>query len=70
MMIIMKMKKSKIHKKYVIKWYSKNAQNVLFEKKFFGKLVLTCDDEMLPTTENSLDDKTIICDRNYFLNHT
>ena len=34
------------------------------EKNLFDKLILTCEDEILSTTETSLDNKIAICENN------
>ena len=34
-----------------------DIKNCSCKKRFFGKLELVCDDEILNTTETSLDDK-------------
>ena len=39
-------------------------------KRLFGKLVLECEDEILNTTESSLDDKKVTCGKSNFLIHT
>ena len=36
-----------------------DIRNCSCEKRLFGKLVLVCEDEMLNTTETSLDDKKV-----------
>ena len=40
------------------------------EKRLFGKLVSACEDEKLSTTETSLDDKKVTCEKNNCLIHT
>ena len=40
------------------------------QKCLLGKLVLACDDEILNTTEKSLDDKKVTCEKNNCLFHT
>ena len=40
------------------------------EKRLIGKLVLECEDEILNTTESSLDDKKVTCAKNNCLIHT
>ena len=36
----------------------------------FGKLVLTCEGDISNTTDTSLDDKTVACEKNSCLIHT
>ena len=45
-------------------------QNCSCEKRLFGKSVLACGDEVLNTTETSLDDKKVTCEENNCLIHT
>ena len=48
-------------------WHIKNRS---CEKILFGKLVLACENEILNTTETSLDDKKVTCQTNDCLIHT
>ena len=42
-----------------------NSKTSLFEKRLIGKLILGCKDEILNTTETSLDDKKVTCEKMY-----
>ena len=50
-----------------------DTKNCSFEKRLIGKLLLKCEDEMLNTTETSLNDKKKPCEKkslviiNFFL---
>ena len=41
-----------------------DIKNCLCKKLLIGKLVLECEDEILNTTEISLDDKKVTCEEN------
>ena len=41
--------------------------NCSCKKRLFGKLVLACEDEILNTTETSLNDKKVTCVKNNYL---
>ena len=38
-----------------------DIKNFSCEKRLFGKLVIACEDEILNTTETSLNDKKVTC---------
>ena len=46
-----------------------DIENCSCEKHLFDKLVITCEDGILNTSETSLDNKIAIC-KNNFLIHT
>ena len=47
-----------------------NIKNCPCKKRFFGKLVIACKDEILNTTETSFVDKKVACQKNNCLIHT
>ena len=47
-----------------------DIKNCSCEKYLFGELILACEDEILNTTETSLDDEKVTCKKNNCLIHT
>ena len=47
-----------------------DIKNCPCKKRLFGKLLLACGDEILNTTETSLDDKKVTREKNNCLSHT
>ena len=47
-----------------------DTENCSFEKRLIGKLALEYEDEILNTTETSLDDKKVISGKSNCLIHT
>ena len=46
-----------------------NIKDCSYQKRLIRKLVLACKDEILNITENSLDDKIVICEKSNSINH-
>ena len=46
-----------------------DIKNCSCEKRLIGKLVLACEDEILNTTEDSLDNKKVTCEKNNCIIH-
>ena len=46
-----------------------DIKNCSCGKRLIGKLVLSCEDEILNTTENSLDNEKVTCAKNNYIIH-
>ena len=43
-----------------------DIKNCSCEKRLFGKLVTACEDQILNTTETSIDYKEVVCEKSSF----